>query len=435
MWLKSNLLKDLCADATSHSIPLELYINETSLHIWRASAKITIQDSLINWASEQNCFPKIIFQHGSSKNSHLALGSLFSIEEFPYIRTGKNPYGFMPKLYGGVGNKVVSGQLSIWKNFPRTFFFLPEIEIETVKGQSFIYLYFLNTKKFNKKGIVQKLSKLKENTHTKDSMAPTLIKRQDFPSRPEWNQAIESLLQSISLRKLEKAVLARQSSFAYQEPLSTSYFLQRLQTISNGTLFCIQFSPLTNFIGSTPELLYSRIENTLEVMALAGTASLPQIWHLQREKEQNEFGFVKGFVYETMKTLCRTIHSSFDITYPIASLVHLCRIYRGKLFPLIKDLEILTRLHPTPAISGFPRQIAAHYLEKIEGFDRGWYASPIGYISEKESRFYIAIRSALITENTLHLFSGAGIVQGSLAEKEWIELNKKIRHFVSVCEI
>ena len=43
---------------------------------------------------------------------------------------------------------------------------------------------------------------------------------------------------------------------------------------------------------------------------------------------------------------------------------------------------------------------------------------------------HIAIRSALVREDTLHIFSGAGIVADSIAEKEWEELDHKMKHFL-----
>lgn len=429
MWLKNSLLRDLITDLSSHPNPLELSINGTSFRLWRASAKITIKQPISDWFAQQNYLPKIYLQYGCSKNFDIALGSLLEVKEFPQITILKNPYRFNPKLYGGISNIPATGQFSIWQNFPKTIFFLPQIEIETISGESFLHLYFLNRAEIHKKGIIQSLSKLQKCIDTEESITLTMISKKDFPTRLDWNDTIENVLKDISLGKIEKAVVARQSSFTYKEPLSISYLLRQLQKITYGTLFCIQFSPLENFIGVTPELLYSRTENTIEIMALAGTASLLQSRYLQREKEQKEFGLVKEFVYKTMKTLCRTIDFSPDITYPIVSLVHLRRIYRGKLRPFINDQEILKTLHPTPAISGFPQQVAADLLQKIEPFDRGWYASPIGYISEKETRMYIAIRSAFITENILHLFSGAGIVKGSTPEKEWEELNNKIEHF------
>lgn len=429
MWLKNSLLEDLITNLAAHETPVELFINDIFLRVWRASAKITIPGLLSDWVAAQNWLPKMYFQYNCSGDSHVALGSLFQTAQFPHIRILTNPYSFSPKLYGGVSNKAVSGRFSIWKNFPTAIFFLPEMEIEITNGKSFLHLYFLHHAEANRKGMMQRLSRLKEDMHREETSIPTLVSRKDFPTRQDWNLTMKNILKKISSGKIEKAVVARQSSFTYKEPLSISSLLRRLQKVESGTLFSIQFSPSENFIGITPELLYSRREKTLEIMALAGTASLLQSRYLQREKEQKEFGLVKKFIYEAMKTLCRTIDSTPDITYPIASLVHLRRIYRGKLLPAINDQEILKTVHPTPAISGLPRQMAADFLQKIELFDRGWYASPIGYVSEKETRLYIAIRSGYIAENKLHLFSGAGIVKGSIPEKEWEELEKKIHHF------
>lgn len=429
MWLKNSLLEDLITNLSAHETPLELFINDIFLRIWRASAQITIRGLLSDWTAEQNWLPKIYFQYDGRKDSHIALGSLFQTEQFPQIRILTNPYGFSPKLYGGVSNMRVTGRFTIWKNFPKAIFFLPQIEVETISGKSFLHLYFLDRTEAHKKGIMQRLSKLEEGGEREETFTPILVSRKDFPTRKDWDLTVKDLLKKISSGKIEKAVIARQSSFTYTDSLSISSLLRLLQKIESGTLFSMQFSPRENFIGVTPELLYFRRENRLEIMALAGTASLLQSRHLQREKEQKEFCLVKEFIYEAMKTLCITIDSTPDITYPTGSLVHLRRIYRGKLLPFINDQEILKTVHPTPAISGFPRQMAADFLQKIEFFDRGWYASPIGYVSEKETRLYIAIRSACVVEKNLHLFSGAGIVKGSLPEKEWEELEKKTKHF------
>lgn len=435
MWLKNSLLEDLITNLSTHETPVELFINNIFLRVWRASAKITIRALLNDWVAKQNCLPKMYLQYDGSKDSHIALGSLFQTEQFPQIRILTNPYGFSPKLYGGVSNIPATGCFSIWKNFSKTIFFLPEIEIETIDKENFLHLYFLNRTEMDKDRIIQRLSKLQEGVDREETFTPTLVRRKDFPIRRDWEQTIKQLLKNISLGRIEKAVVARQSSFVYKDPPSISSLLLRLQKIRSGTLFCIQFFPSETFIGVTPELLYSRRENMLEIMALAGTASIGQSEHLHRQKEQREFSLVKEFVYEKMKTLCRTIDSTPEITYPIASLVHLRRTYRGKILPSINDQDILTTLHPTPAISGFPQQVAADLLQKIESFDRGWYASPIGYVSEKETRLYIAIRSAFVSANKLHLFSGAGIVKGSIAEKEWEELDNKIAHFFDSSKI
>ena len=71
-------------------------------------------------------------------------------------------------------------------------------------------------------------------------------------------------------------------------------------------------------------------------------------------------------------------------------------------------------------------------IENIEKFDRGWYAGPVGWIGREEAEFAVAIRSGLVFEDELHLYSGAGIVKGSNYESEWEEVENKIEGFMNV---
>jgi menaquinone-specific isochorismate synthase len=66
------------------------------------------------------------------------------------------------------------------------------------------------------------------------------------------------------------------------------------------------------------------------------------------------------------------------------------------------------------------------YINKNEPYKRGWYAGAVGYIGGEQSEFCVAIRSALVNKNSIKLYAGAGIVQGSEAECEWQELDDKV---------
>jgi menaquinone-specific isochorismate synthase len=92
----------------------------------------------------------------------------------------------------------------------------------------------------------------------------------------------------------------------------------------------------------------------------------------------------------------------------------------------------LEKLHPTPAVGGFPTDRALRDIARLEPFDRGWYAGPLGWIAKDASQFVVGIRSGLTEGKRLHLFSGAGIVEGSVPEKEWEEIENKISDFVTL---
>jgi isochorismate synthase EntC len=90
-------------------------------------------------------------------------------------------------------------------------------------------------------------------------------------------------------------------------------------------------------------------------------------------------------------------------------------------------LEVLAALHPTPAVCGFPRDQAQELLAQEEGFERGWYAGPVGWFDlEGNGVFAPALRSAVLSDGSWRLFAGAGIVEGSSPDAEWTETAIKL---------
>ena len=63
-------------------------------------------------------------------------------------------------------------------------------------------------------------------------------------------------------------------------------------------------------------------------------------------------------------------------------------------------LDMISFLHPTPAVGGVPSEPALTFLREHEGFDRGWYAGPIGWLdAERNGEFMVALRSGVILGN------------------------------------
>ena len=93
----------------------------------------------------------------------------------------------------------------------------------------------------------------------------------------------------------------------------------------------------------------------------------------------------------------------------------------------IKDSDLLPAFHPTPAVSGAPDAEARALIRELEPFDRGWYAGPVGWISHSQAEFAVGIRSGLLSRRILRIFTGAGIVEGSVPEEEWREIEDKLQ--------
>ena len=84
-------------------------------------------------------------------------------------------------------------------------------------------------------------------------------------------------------------------------------------------------------------------------------------------------------------------------------------------------------LHPTPAVAGLPRKEAVRWLRTLEPFDRGNYAAPIGWIDNSgDADFRVAIRCGNLSGQKLELTAGAGLVRGSVIEKEIEEVEMKL---------
>ena len=188
--------------------------------------------------------------------------------------------------------------------------------------------------------------------------------------------------------------------------------------------------------------MYKRAGDRIETEAVAGTsprgASREEEAALEQEllscsKNALEHRYVVDAIREALNELCCEVQ-----TDPKARLVkleggqHLVTRFAGKLRGKVSDDQIITRLHPTPAVAGYPRDEALTAISDMEPFSRGWYAGPVGYVGYGQSEFAVAIRSALVNHDKLSLYAGAGIVEGSTAEGEWREIETKIGNFIDV---
>jgi menaquinone-specific isochorismate synthase len=90
-------------------------------------------------------------------------------------------------------------------------------------------------------------------------------------------------------------------------------------------------------------------------------------------------------------------------------------------------LELATRLHPTAAVGGTPREDALRLIRALEAAPRGRYAAPVGWIDgHGDGEFALALRCAQLDGATARLWAGAGIVADSEPEAETAETTAKL---------
>ena len=78
-----------------------------------------------------------------------------------------------------------------------------------------------------------------------------------------------------------------------------------------------------------------------------------------------------------------------------------------------------------------PKNAALDWINTLESFPRGNYASPMGWVdSSGNASFLLAIRGARYVEENIEFTAGSGIVSGSVLEKEIDEIKLKFESIV-----
>ena len=118
---------------------------------------------------------------------------------------------------------------------------------------------------------------------------------------------------------------------------------------------------------------------------------------------------------------------------------HVMHIVSNVVGDLLEDLDYVDALKatlPAGTLSGAPKIRAMQIINELEPSSRGIYGGAIGYISwNGDIDTAIAIRTAVIKDNVIHVGAGAGIVADSIPENEWLECKQKAKVFLDAMEM
>jgi menaquinone-specific isochorismate synthase len=256
-------------------------------------------------------------------------------------------------------------------------------------------------------------------------------------SHTDWCAAVEAAAAAVRAGQFEKVVLAREVAVEANRPIVVSEVLRRLRALYPS---CMLFS-VEGFVGASPELLVSRRGRAVRSHPLAGT--VPRSGDpdtderlarglLASAKDRAEHRVVVDAVAGALAGICDRLEvPPAPSIVPLRNVSHLGTAISGTLAagaPPASALELAIRLHPTPAVAGTPTAAALEYLNAVEGFDRGRYAGPVGWVdAHGDGEFAIGIRSADISGNRARLVAGVGIVADSVAESELAETQFKLQ--------
>ncbi len=180
-------------------------------------------------------------------------------------------------------------------------------------------------------------------------------------------------------------------------------------------------------LGATPETLLARLPNgNFETMALAGT-SRDGTQLLKSPKDLREHQWVIDGIASCLAPLGAKAYPEKTRVVNLPGLSHLQTLMKFEAPPNILWEELIKALHPTPALGAFPKDHGWEWLKDYENrqsIKRRRFGAPFGI----SSFCVVAIRCLQWYGGALEIGAGCGIVDQSISEQEWAELQLKLAH-------
>ncbi|PIA62532.1 hypothetical protein AQUCO_00200502v1 [Aquilegia coerulea] len=380
----------------------------------------------------------------------------FSQKDWRYIKRFLSEDCPLIRAYGAIRFDTRTNISFEWEAFGSFYFMVPLVEFVEFQGSSMLALTIAWDNKLLwswQKAVDVLQGTLCQISSTvvkfrKEAPSTFILSVNHIPSKVSWDVAVNKALQMInrSNSELVKVVLARSSRVITATELDPVEWLAYLQIEGqNAYQFYIQPPGGPAFIGNTPEQLFHRKHLSVCSEALAGTRARGgskaldiQIENdlLRSPKDHLEFTIVRDSIRSKLEDICDLVlvEPKKEIR-KLPRVQHLYAQLSGRLKNEDDEFEILSSLHPSPAVCGFPTEVARQFIEETEMFDRGMYAGPVGWFGGRETEFAVGIRSALVERGLgVLIYAGAGIVEGTRSSLEWEELELKTSQFTKLIE-
>ncbi len=371
-----------------------------------------------------------------------ALGSVRSWSDLKVLEQDLKGLDPALRCYGGWRFENSEPQMP-WLDWPASRFILPRWELrleQSAQGlQTRLCLNLVGDRASWRSQLSDALTMLR-NPAPLPGHLPRLGQLNHQPEYYQWAQQIQHAKALFASGEFRKLVLSRCSRASLPElPL---LLMQRLLAQGREAYhFWLRPDPDQILWGASPERLYSRVGTTLWTEALAGTRPRPQdpvkqeilrqeLLHSHKESEENER--VREHLEAALQAISVSVRAEPRRVIPAGPVQHLYRCLNAELKPGISDYQLAQALHPTPAVSGFPSQLARQRMRSIEKHDRGWYSGALGWISPERSEWAVILRCALWQREQIHFYTGAGIMPESDPQAEWQELDVKLASLLSL---
>ncbi|WP_228851850.1 isochorismate synthase [Aegicerativicinus sediminis] len=248
-----------------------------------------------------------------------------------------------------------------------------------------------------------------------------------------FESLVEQSINAIKKGLFQKVVVSRINDLHTDEFDLFSSFQNALHSYPNAFVYLWYHPKVGTWLGATPERLVEVNGTSYRTVALAGTISETDFkssnWSSKEILEQK---IVADYILEELNPISGEIFIGDSGTTRAGNLYHLKSSIHGRLNNEMKLIDLVSKLHPTPAVGGFPKEEAISFILKNEGYNRSFYSGFLGMINSQDhdrvnSELFVNLRCMEIFSSSVRLYAGCGITRDSIPHKEWLETVNKMK--------
>ncbi len=261
--------------------------------------------------------------------------------------------------------------------------------------------------------------------------------------RDAYEAAVRTAKDAIAAGEAIQVVLARRQSMALPRrpdgtPVDGIGLYRSLRRVNPSPYLFFVRTPSFEVVGASPELLLQVEGERLTTHPIAGTrprgatAAEDDLLAEQLQadpKERAEHVMLVDLGRNDLGRVARpgTVRvSKYMEVERYSHVLHLVSHVEAKMAPGLDALEALRSVFPAGTLSGAPKVRAMQLIAAAEGERRGLYGGAVGYLGyDGNLDTAITIRSAVLKDGVAHVHAGAGIVAGSVPEREFEETEHK----------
>ena len=276
---------------------------------------------------------------------------------------------------------------------------------------------------------------------SEQARAEEIIAESDFSShftQEQYFDAVERIKEYILAGDVMQVVPSQRLSLPFDAPPVDLY--RALRNLNPSPY--MYYLDLDDFhiVGSSPEILARLERGTVTVRPIAGTRRRGRTEEEDRALEAELLADPKELAEHLMlidlgrndvgriATTGSVELSDKMLVERYSHVMHIVSNVTGQLMPGKSAIDVLRASLPAGTLSGAPKIRAMEIIDELEPVKRGIYGGAVGYISwQGDMDTAIAIRTAVIKDDTLHIQAGGGVVADSIPRLEYEESMNKAR--------